>query len=395
MFQHPAFVRDRFTILGYGALAVFALGIAAVGPAMPLLRDDLGISRTIGGLHFTAGAAGSVIAGLGSPRAMPRMGRRWVVLVGGTGTAAGGLLVALGGHPVITIAGSLVLGTFGNLLLIAVQAALSDHHGPARATVLTEASALISGVFLLPGLVLGLLGLLGLGWRPVFLLPGIVWILLARSILGSLPERGRIRSERAEGATLPGYRAALLALMFAVAVEWSIGGWAAGYLVDVGGLSESAAAAAAVTFYAAMAVGRGIGSRLTRRRTVRELLPGVVVASLVGFAVFWWASAVPVLIAGLALAGLGVANLFPLITSALFAAAPGLADRASAHVSLAGGAAVMIAPLTLGALADRWELRSAFSGVLVLLLALAATIAWWRRVQGAGEDRPPDAHEAI
>jgi MFS family permease len=105
-------------------------------------------------------------------------------------------------------------------------------------------------------------------------------------------------------------------------------------------------------------------------------------ASLAGFAVFWSATSLPLLVAGLALVGLGVANLFPLITSAMFAAAPGLADRASAHVSLAGGTAVMVAPLTLGALADRWELRSAFAGVLVLLVALAGTVAWWARAQG-------------
>ncbi|NIS32209.1 MAG: hypothetical protein GWO04_20635 [Actinobacteria bacterium] len=49
-------------------------------------------------------------------------------------------------------------------------------------------------------------------------------------------------------------------------------------------------------------------------------------------------------------------------------------------MSLAGGTAVMIAPLTLGALADRWGLRPAFGGVLVLILALAATVLWWRSV---------------
>ena len=49
-----AFTRDRLTFLTYGMVVVFGFTVAAIGPAMPLLREDLAISRTVGGLHFTA-----------------------------------------------------------------------------------------------------------------------------------------------------------------------------------------------------------------------------------------------------------------------------------------------------------------------------------------------------
>ena len=39
-------VRDRVTLLTYGMAIAFGFAVAALGPAMPLLREDLGISRT-------------------------------------------------------------------------------------------------------------------------------------------------------------------------------------------------------------------------------------------------------------------------------------------------------------------------------------------------------------
>ena len=57
------FARDRLTLLAYAMAIASGFAVAALGPAMPSLRDDLGISRAIGGLHFTAIALGAVLAG--------------------------------------------------------------------------------------------------------------------------------------------------------------------------------------------------------------------------------------------------------------------------------------------------------------------------------------------
>ena len=99
------FVRDPFTLLTYGMAVAFGLGLAALGPAMPLMREDLDISRTLGGLHFTALAAGSVLAGFASERLTSRWGRRLVFWAGGTGVAAGALIVGVGWHPAVTLSG--------------------------------------------------------------------------------------------------------------------------------------------------------------------------------------------------------------------------------------------------------------------------------------------------
>ena len=42
-----SFTRDRFTWLAYLALAYFAYVQATLGPLMPFLRDELGMSYTV------------------------------------------------------------------------------------------------------------------------------------------------------------------------------------------------------------------------------------------------------------------------------------------------------------------------------------------------------------
>ena len=86
-------------------------------------------------------------------------------------------------------------------------------------------------------------------------------------------------------------------------------------------------------------------------------------------------------IAGLFLAGAGLANLYPLSLALTLAAAPGNADAANARTSLLGGVLVVAAPYLLGRLADQVGLRLAF-GIEPVLIGLAALLL------AAGVTRP-------
>jgi MFS family permease len=344
--------------------------MALLGPAMPLLRDDLGISRTIGGLHFSALALGSVLSGLSSARLIARVGRRRAILIGGSGVAIGALAVALGGTPWITITGTYVLGHGGNILLASIQAALSDHHGARRAVAIGEANAFSGAVFFLPGLVIALAEGSGIGWRWAFVAPALIW-------LGAVIPASRLdvpdalpADKDSDGRMLPGFPLAFWALSLAVAVEWSVAGWGAGYLVDAGGAEASTAAALVALFYVAMAVGRLGGSIFARRHDAADIVMWSGVVATLGFAVFWWAPGIPIMVAGLFVCGLGVANLFPIITSVMFELAPGRTDVASGRVSVSGGLAVLTAPVTLGWIADRVGLGWAFSLVPIILIGV-------------------------
>ncbi|NQV05749.1 MFS transporter [bacterium] len=375
----PSFDRDRFTLSVYGVLAVFSYGMALLGPAMPLLREDLGISRTIGGMHFSALALGSIASGLTSARLIRRFGRRTATLAGGVVLGIGGLVIALGGSPAVTIFGAYLLGHGGNIMLASMQAALSDHHGSFRAVAIGEANALSGLVFFLPGLVIAAVEWTGAGWRWAFTLPAIAWLVVflpVRKLDVAPPHRD---PEESSNRLLPGFVWTFWALTLAIAVEWSLSGWGAGYFVDEGGVTESTSAALVTLFYLSMAVGRFGGSLLSRRSDPLGMVPWSIGVATGGFLVFWAAPGVGWMIAGLIVAGLGVANLFPFITSVLFSLAPGRAETASAAVSVGGGMAVFAAPLTLGLIADGAGLAVAFSLIPVLLAAVVALSMMARR----------------
>jgi len=80
-------------------------------------------------------------------------------------------------------------------------------------------------------------------------------------------------------------------------------------------------------------------------------------------------------LAALAIAGLGIASVYPLAMSLAVGSEPHRADAASGRVVLGVGTSLILAPLTLGWLADRVGIQPAFGAVVVAL-----PIVWWASV---------------
>lgn len=374
------FVRDRLTVLLYACMVAFGLAIAALGPAVPSLRGDLGVSRTVAGLHFTALALGSVVVGLIGSRMARRLGRRRVLQWGLLGLAVGPMGLVLGPTPSWTVTASFVFGFAGNLVLLVVSAALADHHGERRSTALAEANTVAGLVFMVPGFLIGGLVASGLSWRLAFAAPVVVALLLLRPVTGTALPVAAPPTGDGDGRFLPGFRAAIVALATAVAIEWSIAGWAAEHLVDVGA-PIALAAVGTSAFYGSVSVGRIVGIPLTRRVAEGPLLVWSLALIALGVPVFWLGPTPAWVLVGVVISGLGVGNQFPLLASVMFARAPGLTDAASARISLVGGLAIVVAPITLGAWADARGLHEALSGVVLLVVALA--IALFGALRGA------------
>jgi MFS family permease len=377
-----AFTRDRLTFVAYGMTLTFGYAVASLGPALPLLREDLDISRTVGGLHFTLLAIGSVLTGLVVGRVVQVWGRRRLFWTGGAGVAAGTLLIGVGWHPVITMAGCLLAGASGSATVITVQASLSDHHSQHRPVALTEANMTMSIGTVIPPLVIGASVAAGAGWRPGFLVPTALWITLF----------GLLRSEEFPSVAVtdqPGRRRALPAPYWffwagfipAVGAEWSIGAWGADYLVTVSRTSEGAASFLMSTFFGAMVLGRFLGGRIARKVSPLPLLTGATALGLGGSLLLWASSTRPLIVGGLFLAGLGISMLFPMLLSLAIGTAPDRPDVAAARISIAAGSSVILAPLTLGALADGIGIRSAFGMVPALLVFVVLFAALGRRAE--------------
>jgi fucose permease len=201
--------------------------------------------------------------------------------------------------------------------------------------------------------------------------------------------RTRQAAERVPAAS----RAYLIMLGLGVALEMTMLIWSPAYLEQVAGLPRTAAVTAAAAFPAAMLLGRWAGSVVVRRVAPAILYPAALCLIAPGFLAFWGGFSASIAVFGLFLAGLAIALLYPLSLSFAVGAAGAAANAASARSGLAAGAAVLTAPIALGALADQVGLSRAYLIAPILaaaiLLCFAAARTMERRgAYSAGESRP-------
>jgi fucose permease len=376
--QSSAFVRDRFTWLAYLMLAYFAYLQTSLGPLMPFLRAELDLNYSSAGLHFSAFALGMILAGLTADRFVRRWGRRLVFWGGGAGMAVSALCLGLSRQAALTIASAFLMGWLGANLVVVIQATLSDRHGEQRAVALTESNLAASLSAGLVPLFIGAFQRLGVGWRGALVLAVLFLALIAARFLGvEVPEARRPATRPGSiGQTLPvSFWAYWIVLFLVVSVEWCLVFWGADFLENTVGLSRVSAVTVMSMFFLAMVMGRYTGSHLTRVMPGTSLLLIALGISLVGFPIFWLAPLAPVNLAGLFIAGFGVANLFPLTMATAVGVASQHSNVASARVSLGAGLAILIAPLVLGWTADQLTIRNAYGIVAVLLVGAIAVAA--------------------
>jgi MFS family permease len=375
LITHPqsGLVRDRATWAAYLLLGLFAYLETAVGPSMPFLRTHLDLDYTMASLHFTAFAAGGVVAGFIAGGLLRRWGRRPLLWGGIAGMTAGAALLATSPSVVGTITGVFAMGSFGTLSLVTNQAVLADLHGERRTIALAESNVVASTAAIAAPLAVGAFDAAGLGWR-FGLLAAVPLFALLLLTFRTVPLPAPLSSAtEARDQPLPRAFWLIWIVMFLVAsVEWCVAYWSADFLDTVVGLRKSAAATAMSVFFAAMVAGRFAGARLARRYPSATLLVAAHLVAIAGFPVFWLVHHPIPSLAGLFVAGFGVANLYPLTVAAATDLVPHLADRATARLAIGGAAALMLAPLLVGVLADALGMRWAFG--LVLPLALAATV---------------------
>ncbi len=387
MTTHPPFIRDRFTWLAYLMLAYFAYLQAVLGPLVPFLRDELHLSYTVSGFHLSAFSVGMVLAGFTVDRLIQRWGRRIIFWGGGAGMGIGALLLVVGHHVALTITGSLIMGLPGTYLLILIQSTLSDRHGAQRAIALTESNVIaVVGAGIAP-LLVGGLQKGGIGWRGAPLAGalawGIMWWGFHRAPIPASTPDPEPAPAAAPSSRLPSiYWFYWLVAFLSVSVEWCTIFWGADFLQNSVGLGRVTASTLMSVFFLAMVIGRFTGSRLTHTRTLTLLLPAAVALAMLGFFVFWLAPLALLNVAGLFVAGLGIANLYPFtLSTASGVVKPSQADQASGRLVLASGSAILITPQALGTLADQIGIKGAY-GVAGVFLVLAAA---------HGPDRQPQS----
>lgn len=388
--------RDRLTWILFALSGYFAYLQGVLGPVVPFLREEFGLGYAAAGSYFAAYSAGSILAGLTGDRLNRAWGRRAVLWSGGAGMAVGTMLLVTGSGVVFTGLGALLMGLAGILLLVGIQAILADRHGGMYASALTESTAAGSVGYVLAPVSVGLFARTEFGWRGALVLA--VFIFVALAVLfwrepvpapapKERPAEGKGSSSKADADTtkreekctrgaaskdrLPAlFWVYALILFLCSGVEWCVKYWGADFLRASSGLTAADAALAMGAFFVAMLVARLLGGPLARRARAGSLLGLSLVVTAVGFPLFWLSPASLVSVAGLFIAGLGIANLNPFATAIGVRVAPEKADEAAARLAVAVGLAGLIAPYLLGWLAEGIGLFGAY-GIVVPLVVVA------------------------
>lgn len=359
----------------YAAIAAVGYVVYGVGAVAPYLRTQLGLTDAQVGLHSSAMAVGLVLSGVIAAGLDRRFGEIMVRGAGIATMAVAVVVLALGPALAATLGAALLVGFGAGTLLGYANALLGRPGGRlarlrvARANVWAMVSAFVCPVILAAALAIGLPW--GLGLVPA----------LGLLVIVGLDLRAGPRLVRASGtsdtARLPtGFWLAWAFLVAVIAVEFSIVFWGATLIERQTGVETAVATLLGGLFLGGMFVGRlgqslGLGTAGDIRRSAAI---GVVLAGT-GAAIAWVSTSAPVSGAALFLAGLGVAGLYPLGVAAALAAAPGRLTLAGTRLTLASGAAILVAPFALGAAADAAGVPVAWGLVVVLsLVALALVV---------------------
>jgi hypothetical protein len=405
-------VADRSTppdlAVGVGLVAVGYL-LGSLGPCLILLARDLDVPR--GELTWLAGGFGVSLLLFG-------VAGTWLLSAGpvrllrGTaaGLAAGIALLAAAPSVVAAQAGALLAGVGGAGLVLAAPTLLAGTTLAARLTRVNAASSIAS--VSAPLFISAVDATTGNGRLALLLpLPALVWLVvvpLRRTASASIdspfasidsasaPSAAPHDSMRLESATSRGsvpahtplaLRAAVgwLCIVLAVSAEFAFLVWGAARLQD-SGLRAPAAAAAAAAFPIGMAAGRLVAPLLPAALPIVTLGAGLAVAAALAVAAPLTA---PLLTAAMAVAGLGIAVLYPVMLARLVRT-PGLGpDRGAALGAAASGTAALASPILLDQLAGPAGLRTAFlvvAPLLLVMLALRRASARWA-APGTGLDR--------
>lgn len=369
--------RDGMTWLMYLMLGYYAFVINQLGPIVPFVRGELGLSYTVSSFHFSAFAVGMLIAGLITDRILTAFGY-WRTFWAGIilmSVLTFGLL--FGTSEYVTIGSVFLMGVFGSTVAIIIPVVLSAKYHDKMSVAVSEANALASFLSMAGPLAVGLFVRCGMGWRwaPI---PGIVFalLLLIVFIRTPFPDLDSAAPERkvSQGVKkrLPGgYWLIWFIVLASVSAEFCMIYWSSTYLEDIRGLSKANAALTLMIYLGAMGVGRIVSSKASMRFRPSFIVSVSAGIAFAGFLMNWLIPWIPAALFGLFLAGFGIASFYPqTLSRAVRYVDPELEGQASARCALAGGLAIFSMPLILGWLADVVSLERAYALVGVVLFVV-------------------------
>jgi fucose permease len=376
----------RGTWTAYAYLSVIGFYLYVIGALTPYLRDELHLTAVQAALHPSSMAVGMVSAGAIADVLERRLGARRAGLLAVGLVVIAAVAVASAAALPVTLAGAFGIGLGGGAVLSAVNQALGRPGGIGPEVRLARANTWsMMAAFAAPVLIAALAAST-LGWRAVPLLPLVVPVAL--ELVGGLSVGPTPARSAATGpARLPRtFWVAWAFVAVAVSLEFSYVAWGSSIVSAQTGVSLEAATAIAALFLAGMLAGRiALGARLVGTARLRRWMELALLVAAVGGVIVWVSDGTTASGAGMVLAGLGTATLYPLGLALALGRAGGASNAAGARLTLASGLAILVAPLALGAVSDAFGVVAGWP--LVIALCLVALVLY----RSAGEAGAPDA----
>ena len=352
--------RDRHA---FAIQAAIGWCIGGLGPVLVLGARDLDVPRyqlAWLGSAFGFGLLGAGVLG----RRILGYGAEPVTRVGAVVVTAGVLLLGFGTTVPLLIAGGLLQGIGCSAFLIATPALIGIDD---RARRLAMAVGVSSIAGLIAPAVIAVADQLLTSGRIGLIVPAF-WLVVVAARRVRAPEGlgidrpAAVASPKSETMNVDTWRCWAV-IVLVVSAEFCFWTWGAARLVD-SGVEVDTASGLAASFAIGMAVGRLIGPRSLGKLGPVSL--GALVCGISALVVTVDVSA-PLLVVAMALAGLGIAVLYP-VSLARLLDDPALPEpRLIALAAFASGIAITVTPTLLGLLDRVVEIRYTFVLVPVFL----------------------------
>jgi fucose permease len=351
------------------------LMIGSWGAQIPQLLPRFGIEKPTVGFLLQTFAVGAVAALLLTGRLARRFGARRVAVTSALAVVPMLPLTALAPDMTLIV---LALVPFGAALLT-MDVAMNANGVEVETAMGRAVMSSLHGFWSLgaaAGLKAGGLLIEAQGYLPAALVAAAVLLVIILAALPFMTDGGPAPAvaDAPREAMLPrdlGLWLLGMMALFCMVPEGAVIDWGAIYLQRDLGAGESVATSGAAGFMVAMALVRFVGDAIRNRvGAVRTLRLSALVGAA-GMVLVALAPGVPVAVAGFFLAGIGIANMIPVIFSAA-GNHPGVSPAGGiAAVSLLGYCGILVAPPSIGWIAQHLGFTLTFGGLAVLLAVVA------------------------
>lgn len=366
--------RSQFQYLALPALfGWFGMTMGSWAGRIPALREALSLSHSMLSLVLVCGGIGAVISYPLSSRMLTRLGGSRTLLYGGLALLSALISIGIAPSLPLLMLAVLALGISASCFDVGINSVATEVEIRGGKPIMARLHGFGCAGGLIGASLSSVMASQGIAPSMHFVLVALPFALLLWSLYGLLEHSHTGKHGDSTPFCLPGGPLVLLgALGFLGAMsEGSIADWSGIFLKDHFNVSDGVAPLSLSVFAFMMLLTRLCGDKLKGKYGAQRLVAWGALISAAGLFIAVFSPNPACALAGFALAGLGLALLFPFVFSAAGREGPG-ALAGVATMAYSGG---LLGPPVIGALADGMGMQVAigFIGTLSIGIAILAS----------------------